>query len=399
LPGLTKNVAPAGPFDRSSDPSVAYDAAHNVWLISSLALANNGGGGATGVAVVVNRSSDGMTWSNPVTVSQAAAGDDYDKDWIVCDDTPTSPFYGHCYAEWDLPSRGDLVVMSTSTDGGQHWSAPVAPAGNPSGLGGQPVVQPNGTVIVPAANGVESAIIAFSSSNGGASWGNLVTVSGVSTHTAAGGLRTEPLPSAETDGNGTVYVVWQDCRFEPGCAANDLIMTTSSDGVTWSALRRIPIDPAGSGVDHFIPGLAVNRATAGASAQLGLTYYYYPTASCTASTCQLKVGFVSSVNGGASWSAPTTVVGPMSLSWLPPTSQGAMVGDYISTSFVNGAAVPVIAVAQPPSGSVLSQAMDSLQLQARGGSVAALQTAAATGRNVPALTADQAATVRVTTRR
>jgi hypothetical protein len=38
LPGITKIVNPANPYDRVSDPSVAYDAKHNVWLISSLAI-------------------------------------------------------------------------------------------------------------------------------------------------------------------------------------------------------------------------------------------------------------------------------------------------------------------------------------------------------------------------
>ena len=38
----------------------------------------------------------------------------------------------------------------------------------------------------------------------------------------------------------------------------------------------------------------------------------------------------------------------MSLSWLPNTTQGRMVGDYISGSFVSGPAFPAIAVATAP---------------------------------------------------
>src|SRR6266542_1836377 len=40
LPGITKISNAANPFDRVSDPSVAFDAKHSVWLISSLALVN-----------------------------------------------------------------------------------------------------------------------------------------------------------------------------------------------------------------------------------------------------------------------------------------------------------------------------------------------------------------------
>jgi hypothetical protein len=54
----------------------------------------------------------------------------------------------------------------------------------------------------------------------------------------------------------------------------------------------------------------------------------------------------------------TQVAGPMTLSWLANTSQGRMVGDYISTSIRNGAnAFPVIAVALAPSGSTFNEAM------------------------------------------
>ena len=43
------------------------------------------------------------------------------------------------------------------------------------------------------------------------------------------------------------------------------------------------------------------------------------------------------------------LAGPMTMSWLPNTSQGRMVGDYISTSFSGGTAHPVFPVALFPS--------------------------------------------------
>src|SRR5215216_7777780 len=97
LPGLT-NQPPigGGTFARTTDPVVAYDALHNVWMISSLALTAD----VRGAAVVINRSTDGgLTWS-VVTVASAPAGADYDKNWVVCDNQPTSPFRGHCYHTW-----------------------------------------------------------------------------------------------------------------------------------------------------------------------------------------------------------------------------------------------------------------------------------------------------------
>jgi hypothetical protein len=110
--------------------------------------------------------------------------------------------------------------------------------------------------------------------------------------------------------------------------------------------------------DHFIPGIGVDRSTSGGGARLGVTYYNYPVANCSSTTCQLDVSFVSSTNGGGSWSAPTQLAGPMSLSWLANTTQGRMVGDYVSTSVLpGGRAFPVIAVASAPTGSSFNENM------------------------------------------
>jgi hypothetical protein len=68
------------------------------------------------------------------------------------------------------------------------------------------------------------------------------------------------------------------------------------------------------------------------------------------------VGFVSSLDSGATWTTPTRVAGPMSLSWIANTDQGRMVGDYMSTSFTgDGKAHPVFAIAKPPTGSLFAE--------------------------------------------
>lgn len=360
LPDTTVYATPAGSFDRVSDPSVTYDAAHKLWMISSLAI-SNATGTPVGAAVIVNISADGgLTWNAPVTIANANSGF-FDKDWIVCDNTTTSQFYGHCYDEWDIASNGDLVQMSTSSDGGKTWSAGQATADNATGLGGQPLVQPNGTVVVPflssGALGSTSSISAFTSTNGGSSWNSSVSIAAQTDHQVVS-IRTEPLPSAEIDSAGKVYVAWQDCRFESGCSANDIVMSTSTDGTTWSAVQRIATDVVGSGVDHFIPGLSVDSSTSGSAAHLALAYYYYPNANCTTATCQLEVGFVSSVDGGNSWSTSATLTSSaMNLTWLANTTDGYMVGDYISTSFSDGKAFPVFITASAPNGTKFNEAL------------------------------------------
>jgi hypothetical protein len=245
--------------------------------------------------------------------------------------------------------------MSTSKDGGAAWGAKQTTADAESGLGGQPVVQPNGTVVVPILNLQGNALIAFTSTNGGASWGKTVPVAHVFDHRVAGGLRSSPLPSAEVDGAGKVYVAWQDCRFEKGCKANDIVFSTSSDGTSWSKVTRVPADAIGSGVDHFIPGIAVDRSASNSG--VALTYYFYPVAACATTTCQLEVGFITSKDGGTSWSASRQLAGPMSLTWLANTSQGLMVGDYVSTSFLGSGVFPGFALAHAPTSGVFDEAL------------------------------------------
>jgi hypothetical protein len=346
LPQTT--VHEGGPWSFVSDPAVAFDPAHNVWMASSLAwgLASSPSG-APG-AVLTSRSTDGgLTWQNPVTT--VFTPDFIDKNWIACDTWAASPNYGHCYTEWDDNSLGNQLMMSTSTDGGLTWSPPASPTGTPSGLGGQPLALPDGTVVVPySAN--DAAIGSFRSTDGGLTWTGVTNVANVTEHNVGGGLRTSPLPSAEVDASGKVYVVWQDCRFRTGCPQNDIVMSTSTDGLAWSAVTRIPIDATNSTVDHFIPGIAVDPATSGSTARLALGYYYYPVSTCTAATCQLTVGFISSADGGITWSTARKVSHAMNLSWLAPTSQGPMVGDYMSTSFAGGTAHPVFAIAKPKIG-------------------------------------------------
>ena len=349
LPSSTVFATPAGVYLRASDPSVAFDAKDGVWLISWLGIKSPSGP----VDVLVSRSSDasGTIWGSPIVVNND--GHFNDKNWTVCDTTSTSPFFGRCYTEFDDNTLGDLIQMSTSPDGGLTWGPGRSTANSASGIGGQPLVQPNGTVIVPIDGfaGNDFLVQSFTSTDGGVSWSKTNIVSRVGFHHADGGIRDSiPLPSAEIDGSGTVYVVWQDCHFEPTCNASDIVLSTSTDGKSWSRISRIPLDPRGSGVDHFIPGLAVDRSTSGSSAHLALTFYFYPVANCTASTCDLEIGTSTSTDGGASWTpnTPITAAGSMTLSWLPDTTQGRMVGDYISTSFVDGPAFPAFAVATAP---------------------------------------------------
>jgi hypothetical protein len=336
MPGLTRHSTPPGREERASDPVIAYDARHGVWLATSLLISPGDGG-----AIVVNRSLDGLRWEPPVTVTESRRAQlELDKQWLACDNGAASPYFGNCYMAYsDL--RTGRMSLQTSGDGGLTWSAPV---GSPDNAGRrsifgrfapapQPVVRPDGVLVIPFHD--EDRMAAVRSLDGGVT---LTTAGAIAPIAFAphGILRDPPLPSAEIAGDGTVYVVWADCGLRPDCLANDLVFSRSADGVTWSPLRRVP---TGTSSIHLLPGLGVDPVSAGGSTRLALTFY-------TVSPAGLDVRFVSSADGGETWTPSQRLSAQtMSLAWIPQTTQGLMVADYISTSFVNGNAVPVFAIA------------------------------------------------------
>jgi len=345
LPGLTTNYQ-GGSFSAASDPAVAYDPKHGVWMISSLPVQND-----NPEAVATSISTDGIHWDKPVIVDNSGSDD---KNWIACDTTSTSPYYGNCYTEWDSPGLGDLIFMSTSTDGGKTWSRGKNTADQAYGLGGQPLVQPNGTVVVPI-DGF-GGMISFRSTNGGGSWSSTTLIGNQNFRGEDGGLRSPGLPSAAIDGAGKIFVVWSDCSFRPGCATDDIVMSTSTNGTSWTSPARIPIHGLKTTFDHFIPGIGIDPNTSGATAHITMTYYYYPKANC-GNACQLYVGFTSSQDGGKTWTKGKELAGPMSLNWLAPSQNGQMVADYLAVAYSNGNPYGVFAVAKTPSGGILNESM------------------------------------------
>jgi hypothetical protein len=93
---------------------------------------------------------------------------------------------------------------------------------------------------------------------------------------------------------------------------------------------------------------------------VALTYYFYDDANCTPDTCVLQAGTISSSNGGANWGGQDTVGPSMTLDQIADTSQGRMVGDYISTSFLpSGQYTTSVAIGQgtPTSTQTFDEAM------------------------------------------
>ena len=351
LPGVTVESSPSGPESAASDPSVAYDAAHGAWLISTLTLEPGG------TRVMVAHSSDGLHWSAPVT---AVTGPALDKDWIACDNGTLSPFRGRCYALYTDDEK-NITVSQSSDDGGVTWSTPVRATGVL--VGTQPAVLADGTLVTIAGNyageqALTGTIESFRSTDGGATF----TRTTVATLTSANNdpMRAISLPSLAIDAAGTLFASWADCRFRASCSANDIVLSSSADGVTWSAPSRVPLAPASSTLDAMIPGLGADPSRPG---HLALVYAYFTPGSCAKGACALGVAFVQSPDGGASWTKPLRLdVEPMQMPWLAE-AEGRMVGDYFATAFAGDRVVPVFALAIAPTGQRLHEAIFAASLK------------------------------------
>jgi hypothetical protein len=362
LPGVTSSSPAPGPAVRATDAAVAYDSVHRRWLVESLTLS------ADSSAIVVSGSVDGLTWDAPVTAISARSrgGEDtnIDKSWIACDNGPASPLRGRCYIAYtDFTGPGVSFALQSSTDGGRTWSTPVLVGVSTDVPGVQPVVRPNGELVVVFLDG-PGRLEAVRSTDGGASFGvRREIVARTKTH--ARRLRPEllrvfPLPSAAVDSAGTVFVAWSACGFRPKCRANDIVVSHST-ARGWTLPRRVPVPGATPNADHVLPALGVDPRTRGTRAHLGLTFYSLRDAACAPARCMLDARMTTSATAGSHWSRPVRLnARGMPLSWLPRTNSGTMVGDYFATPFAAGRAISVFALARRPVDGRLDEAIHAV---------------------------------------
>lgn len=330
LPGLTVASNPAGTNERASDPVVAYDAAHGTWLISTLALED----GVTRLAI--NRSPDGATWSSALAAAEetASGGEEaigFDKNWIACDNTPTSPFYGRCYLVYTHSAARDMLAVTWSTDGGSTWSLPVDIGARP-GVGVFPTIRPTGELVVGYLWETNpSAIAASRSADGGASWGAPVRIADVRNTCAIRGFRAFPLPAADVDRNGRIWATWHDCV--PGGSTNSVYVATSDDGISWTAPTT-----ATRGRNAVLPAIGVDPG----SGRVAIAYM-------RSGAAGVDVELVESQGAANGFGAPRRLSAQsMPFQWMPNTTSGRMLGDYISVHYARSRPLVVWVLASEP---------------------------------------------------
>jgi len=341
LPGLTQFGAPPGGYPRASDPVVAYDAKHGIWMISSLGFSPQVN------AMLISRSRDGTAWDLPIEALHSDLNLDYDKEWIACDNWPASPYYGSCYLSYADFGTNKLITQA-SRDGGLTWGPQVtSPAfGDDSLNGAQPVIRPDGMLVILYSG--RTTLAETISTDGGVTF-----TPGMFIFTQefldVPRIRSSPFPSVEVDAAGTIFAAWNDCGTRRNCNGDDIVFVSSKDGRNWSVPRRVPTGGTEPGHTYFMPGIGADPARAG---HIGIVYYVM-----RACNCSIGAAYIGSTNGGSTWGKPQRLdTRPINPTWLARTSLGLMLGDYISNSFMNGKPFPVFALASPRAGSSLREA-------------------------------------------
>jgi hypothetical protein len=321
----TGNMSVEDPSRIGSDPVTTFDTRTGTVLHSSLNFTFNADGTqACDGDLVVSLSEDGgLTWGEPVVVAGGLGCDldplqfFHDKEWMVTDNNPQSPFYGRTYLTWTrFESRNGSFVASPifeahSDDGGRTWSTPQEISGanerictfqtaGPAGRCDEdqfsvPTVRPDGTVVVAFQNGQNAALwesaeeldnqyLVVRSRDGGRTWSRPrfvvgledgvndypINVDGRQTLTgqqfrvnSAGNIDADP-------DTAKLYLVFADNRAGRHDTANpvtnvNVYMMTSTNGTTW----RGPFTVSAAASDQWFPWVDVDPVTG----KVGVLYH------------------------------------------------------------------------------------------------------------------------------
>jgi hypothetical protein len=323
----TGNMSREKPLKIGSDPVTVFDVKHGVALHSSLSFSVQHAGGreACDGDVVVSISRDGgLVWEIPVLVDDGIGCDlsktqiFHDKEWIVTDNNPSSPFYGRTYLTWTAfesvngSFASSPILESHSDDGGEHWSEPQEISGSNAALCtfqetgpanecdenqfSVPTVGPDGAVYVAFENEQNQAkwepggffddqYLLVKSTNGGRTWSSptfIVDVEDGSNDYPTNVVGRQTLTGYQVRVNsagnivasptdGRLYLVFSDNRNgvhnspNPVTNTDVFLMVSSNGGATWTGPTLV--DP-GAG-DQWFPWVEVDPTTG----NIGILYH------------------------------------------------------------------------------------------------------------------------------
>ena len=316
-----------GPKRIGSDPVTVFSMKHkSIAIHSSLNFVCTNRAGCGEGDLVVSLSTDGgLTWGRPVQVADGEGFDVdpyqlfHDKEWIVADNNPHSPFYGRVYLTWSAFEAINGSYISSeiweahSDDGGRTWSAPQEISGANAalctyqhhGAAGKcdqnqfsvPTVGPDGTVYVAFQNEQNESLweagevfdnqyLLVKSTDGGETWSQPRKIIGLEDGSqdypfnvvgrqtlSAYQMRVNSAGNIVADPHvpGRAYLVFADNRNgrhdhdNPITNTDVFVMWTEDWGQTWQGPDQV--NP--SLQDQWFPWIEVNPATG----ELGVVYH------------------------------------------------------------------------------------------------------------------------------
>lgn len=319
----TGDMSAESPAHIGSDPVTAIDPVSGNAIHASLNFEFTEEGLATNGDVVVSLSEDGgLTWDEPIVVDEGIGDDDdpvqlfNDKEWVLTDTNPDSPFYGRTYLTWTkFRSASGAYVESPifeahSDDGGETWSRAQEISGSSptctyqeegggndcdEDQGSVPAVAPDGTVYVSFQNAqheaawepgeqFEDQYMVVRSDDGGATWDDPVSVADMEDGTrdfpvnvdgrqtlTGYQLRVPTFGHFTADPHsGKLYLVFMDNRagrhdVDNPVTDTNVFITSSTNGTKWT--RPAPVTKRAT--DQWFPSVDVNPVTG----EVGVLYH------------------------------------------------------------------------------------------------------------------------------
>jgi hypothetical protein len=242
------------------------------------------------------------------------------------------------------PGTESDEVVSITHDGGRSWSTPRVVLGHGSARGpedGQVLVDSRtGRLYVLMAwvvngfirPGQPGAMMISSSDDGGVHWSRARTFAAAYAAPQPRNqvIRSSPqIPSFAIDREGTLFATWQDARFSRGARDEVLFMRSADGGAHWSTPRRLSVPTSGRAI---IPTIA-----AGAAGSLAVIYLQVD----KGPALEARYRIATSADRGRTFhdavaSSRFAITGVPNLTSSPLVPGGYFVGDYMGITPVGG---------------------------------------------------------------
>ncbi|MGL4597167.1 MAG: sialidase family protein, partial [Bacteroidia bacterium] len=216
-------------------------------------------------------SDEGLTWGRETFFGEPNLIQD--KNWLVADRVPSSPYNGRVYCAWTRRNDGinpGCIFFNSTSDQGYTWSQRdtlVLYNSLQPPIGTGLAVSPNGDINVSWAGGYPNRIQFKKSTDGGSTWPSPVTVIDTNVqpvnqyyasilHAISYSAQFTSLACDQSNGphSGNLYCVWDDIR--NGAQNADIFLARSTDGgATWNTQR---VNNDTSTRNQVVPTVAVD---------------------------------------------------------------------------------------------------------------------------------------------